>query len=229
MRGFRPSTRRSTPASRNRAAISRVVMTAPSGYPLPIALATATTSGTTPCCSKPQNHVPEPAVAGLHLVGDREPADLAHRRVHLGEVAVGQRDAAGVAGEGLGDERGRRTCPRGELADAVGGLGRVARGIRAAVAAAERVRRVDHVHPVGPGLEGVRVVGDRGARPRRSRTSTRGRPRHRDDVAPAGRRERDAQREVDGLRARVHEEDGVERRRAASPRDAPRTRRRLRS
>ena len=42
----------------NEAAISGVVTTAASGWPLPIGLPIVTMSGTTPCVSKPQKCVP---------------------------------------------------------------------------------------------------------------------------------------------------------------------------
>ena len=46
---------------RSPAAISGVVMTAPSGWPLPAGLAIVTMSGTTACCSKAQNQRPSRA------------------------------------------------------------------------------------------------------------------------------------------------------------------------
>ena len=107
--------------------------------PLPIALATVTMSGTTPCCSKPQKYVAEPAVADLHLVGDREPAGRADRRVHLREVAVGQR-------------RRRRRCRRRPRA-------MNAAGARPSAASAASIARTSS-RVAGAGIR------RRGARPR---------------------------------------------------------------
>ena len=47
-----------------------------------------------------------PAEAGLHFVGDAEPAGGPHMRVGLGQVAVGEDDEAAQALNRLGDEAG---------------------------------------------------------------------------------------------------------------------------
>ena len=203
-----------------------VVITAPSGWPLPTALATATTSGTTPCCSKPQNQCAEPSVADLHLVGDRAGRRVPHRRVHRGEVAVGQRDAAGVAGERsrqMNAPAGGR--PRPAL-DARGGLRRVARAHRPRGAC--RGRR--SARPArAPSRAGSRArAGCRRPtwRPRRTRTSSRGTPRAA-RRRRGGRSRRSASRSARSTASEplVHEEHGVERLGQQSPRAARRTRR----
>ena len=76
------------------------MITAPSGYPLPVDLATETMSGTDILLFETPEPFAEPAVADLNLVGDRQPAAGAHRRVHLLQVAVGQRHATRVAVHG---------------------------------------------------------------------------------------------------------------------------------
>ena len=52
--GLPPVEAKNAPSRANASAIARVVMTAPTGKPLPVAFAIVITSGTTPCCSKPQ-------------------------------------------------------------------------------------------------------------------------------------------------------------------------------
>ena len=74
-----------------------VVITAPTGWPLPVDFAIVTMSGTTPCCSKAQNHAAHPPVADLHLVGDAEAAGGADVAIGGREVPVGRQQAAGVA------------------------------------------------------------------------------------------------------------------------------------
>ena len=65
---------------RNEAATSGVVTTAPSGCPLPIGLPKVTMSGTTPLELEAPEVLADAAEAGLHLVGDAQPARGAHRR-----------------------------------------------------------------------------------------------------------------------------------------------------
>lgn len=106
--------------------------------------------------------VPQAAVTDLDLVGDGEAAVTAHRRVHLGEVAVGKGDSSGVAVERLADERSCRSARGGQLVDDGGGFGPVAHGVGAAVPTAVGVGRVHGVDPAGAGGQGVGVVLERG-------------------------------------------------------------------
>ena len=87
-------------------AISGRVTQAPSGAPLPIPLAIVTRSGVTPQFSKPQNLVARAAEAGLHLVGDAQPAVLADDVVDDLEILRRRRDGAADALDRLGDEAG---------------------------------------------------------------------------------------------------------------------------
>ncbi len=50
--GLPPAEEKNEPCAANASAIARVVITAPSGCPFPIAFAIVMTSGTTPCISK---------------------------------------------------------------------------------------------------------------------------------------------------------------------------------
>ena len=56
--GLPPAEEKKLPSLARDSAMSRRVSTAPSGYPLPIALATVRMSGTTPCCCTPQKWLP---------------------------------------------------------------------------------------------------------------------------------------------------------------------------
>ena len=79
-----------------------------------------------PLLLEPPEPAAEAAVARLHLVGDGQAAVAAHRGVDGGQVAVGKGDAARVAEEGLGDERGGRVAVCGEgVDDGNGGSRRV--------------------------------------------------------------------------------------------------------
>ena len=50
--GEPPAEEKKLPCAANASAMARVVMTAPSGWPFPIAFAIVMTSGVTPCISK---------------------------------------------------------------------------------------------------------------------------------------------------------------------------------
>ena len=91
--------------------------------------------------------VAEPAVGDLHLVGDRQAAAGAHRRVDLLQVAVGQRHAAGVAVHRLGDERRGRAAVGDQALDLGDRLSRVPAGVGAAELAAEAVGRLARCAP----------------------------------------------------------------------------------
>ena len=158
---------------------------------------------------------PEPpsgaAVAHLDLVGDRQAAHGAHRRVDRRQVSVRQRHPAGVAVEGFADECGGRFSLRSKVFDDRHGLRRVPARIRAAVLPAVGVRRGHGVHPGRPGGQRVGVVGDRG----RDRVGGVGPAvvglRDGDDVVAAGGGHGQPQRQVVGLGAGVHQEHGVQR------------------
>ena len=103
----------------------------------------------------------ETAVADLHLVGDGEPAARPHRGVHLRQIAVGQRHAAGVAVHGLADEPRGRPARGDQLLDLAHRVDGVPADVRAAVLAAKAVGRLHRVHPVRARGQCIRVVGGR--------------------------------------------------------------------
>ena len=112
-----------------------VVMTAPSGWPFPIALATHDVGHDVLLLE-----CPEPAagaaVANLYLVGDGQATGRTHRGVDGLEVSVWQCHAAGVAVERFAEERGRRIALGSKAFDDRDGFGSVLRGLGAAVLAA---------------------------------------------------------------------------------------------
>ena len=137
------------------------------------------------------------------------PPDLG---VDRGQVAVGERHAAGVAVEGLGQEGRGRTAAARELADGQDRVGRVPNGLRSAVPAPVGVRRVDGVYPGRPRAQRVRVVrgggrdGVRGVRPAVIRLP------YRHHVLVPGSHQGQPQGQVDRLGSRVDHEHGIERR-----------------
>ena len=78
--------------SAKRSVSSRRVITAATGWPLPIGLPSVTTSAATPCAAKDHRSLAGAAVAGLHLVGDVERARVVRpvreRRGRLGAGGV---------------------------------------------------------------------------------------------------------------------------------------------
>ena len=119
------------------AAISGVVTTAASGWPLPIGLPIVTMSGTTPCVSKPQKRLADAAEADLDLVGDADGAGRAGVPVGGGEVAGRQLDLAAARQQALAEEgRGRLPVERSSAASRdVGRELLAARGVLAPVEA----------------------------------------------------------------------------------------------
>ena len=153
----------------------------------------------------------ETAVADLHLVGDRQPPTGAHRGVDLLQVAVGQRHAAGVAVDALADESRRGPARGHHRLDAGHRVGGVAGRLVTPVLSAETVRRFHRVHPVGPGGQRIGVVRRRGRHGVGAvRPAVVGLP-DRDDVAPAGGRGGQPDRQIACLRTGVDQEHGVQR------------------
>ena len=162
---------------------------------------------------EPPEPAAEAAVPDLDLVRDGQPAVPPDLGVDRGQVAVGQRHPARVPVIRLGQERPRRP-PRGrQRPDQGNRVHGIPRSRSTAVTTPVGIRRVHHVDPPGPGLQRARVVRGRGRhRVGRVRPAVVGLP-HRHHVRPPGRDERQPQRQIDRLRARVDQENGVQRRR----------------
>jgi hypothetical protein len=162
---------------------------------------------------EPPEPVAQAAVADLDLVRDGHPAVPPDLRVHRGQVTVGQRQAAGVAVERLGQERRGRPSPGRQRTDKRDRVGRVPRRRRTPVPPAVGVRRVHRVHPAGPGGQRVRVVGGgRGDGVGGVRPAVIGLA-HRHHVLASGCDQRQPQGQVHRLRPRVDQEHRIQRRR----------------
>jgi len=82
-------------------------------------------SGTHPAARNPEP-LAQPAVPDLDLVRDGQATAVSHFGVDLGQVSGGQRQAAGVAVERLGQERGGRPVAGPAISCAASGAYRLA-------------------------------------------------------------------------------------------------------